>query len=97
MLSLLDRGAHRVALAAYAGPVLPESDAPGVAEVRESVRSALREALIAEAGVDVLLAYADTADARDDEEVLRLCLRMLPARSPKRAGLVARLERLEQE
>lgn len=96
VLSLLDRGAHRVALAAYAGPVLPESDAPGVAEVRESVRSALREALIAEAGVDVLLAYADTADARDDEEVMRLCLRMLPARSPKRAGLVARLERLER-
>jgi len=94
VLSLLDRGAHRVALAAYAGPVLPESDAPGVVEVRESVRSALREALLAEAGVDVLLAYADTADARDDEEVLRLCLAMLPARSPKRAGLVARLERL---
>ncbi|KEP74919.1 transcriptional regulator [Microbacterium sp. SUBG005] len=96
VLSLLDRGAHRVALAAYSGPVLPESDAPGVVEVRESVRSALREALIAEAGVDVLLAYAETLDGRDDDEVLRLCLSMLPARSPKRAGLVARIERLER-
>ncbi len=96
LLSLLDRGAHRVALAAYAGPVLPESEAPGVVEVRESVRLALREALMAEAGVDVLLAYAETTDARDDEEVLRLCLEMLPARSPKRAGLVARIERLER-
>jgi hypothetical protein len=96
VLSLLDRGAHRVALAAYSGPVLPDSEAPGVVEVRESVRSALREALIAEAGVDVLLGYADTADACDDEEVLRLCLSMLPPRSPKRAGLVARIERLER-
>lgn len=97
VLSLLDRGAHRVALAAYPGPVLPDSDAPGVVEVRESVRSTLREALIAEAGIDVLLAYSDAVDGRDDEEVLRLCLSMLPPRSPKRAGLVARIERLERE
>ncbi len=97
VVSLLDRGAHRVALAAYRGPVLPDSVAPGVAEVRESVRQALREALIEEAGIDVLLAYADTVDGREDAEVLRLCLGMLPARSPKRAGLVSRIERLEQD
>lgn len=97
VVSLLDRGAHRVALAAYPGPVLPDSTAPGVIEVRESVSRALREALMAEAGIDVLLAYADTADGRDDVEVLRLCLEMLPARSPKRAGLVARIERIEAD
>lgn len=95
VVSLLDRGAHRVALAAYRGPVLPDSRAPGVEELRDTVRAALREALLAEASVDVLLAYSDTADAADDAEVLRLCLRMLPARSPKRAALVARLSSLE--
>ncbi len=95
VLSLLDRGAHRVALAAYRGAVLPDSVAPGVETVRESVRLALREALIAEASVDVLLAYADTEDAAEDIEVLRLCLSLLPARSPRRAGLVARISRLE--
>ncbi|MFT4282620.1 transcriptional regulator [Microbacterium sp.] len=94
VVSLLDRGAHRVALAAYRGSVLPESVAPGVEEFRESVRLALREALLAEASVDVLLAYADTEDGAEDAEVLRLALSMLPARSPKRAGIVARLERL---
>lgn len=94
VVSLLDRGAHRVALAAYRGPVLPESSAPGVEEFRDSVRTALREALLAEASVDVLLAYADTDEGADDEEVLRLALGMLPARSPKRPNLVARLERL---
>ena len=92
VISLLDRGAHRVALSAYRGPVLPDSTAPGVEEFRESVRQALREALLTEASVDVLLAYADTADGQDDAEVLRLALEMLPARSPRRAGLVARLE-----
>jgi len=94
VLSLLDRGAHRVALAAFRGAVLPDSTAPGVEEFRDAVATALREALIAEASVDVLLAYADTAAGAEDEEVLRLCLSMLPARSPKRAGLVARIERL---
>lgn len=95
VVSLLDRGAHRVALAAYRGRVLPESVAPGVEEFRESVRGALREALLAEASADVLLAYADTDDGADDAEALRLALSMLPARSPKRAGVVARLERLD--
>lgn len=95
MLSLLDRGAHRVALAAYRGAVLPDSTAPGIEEFRDAVATALREALISEASVDVLLAYVDTAAGVEDEEILRLCLRMLPARSPKRAGLVARIERLE--
>lgn len=95
VLSLLDRGAHRVALAAYRGDVLPESTAPGVEEYRDNVRTALREALMAEASVDVLLTFAETDAAADDVELLRLCLSMLPARSPRRAGLVARIERLE--
>lgn len=97
VLSLLDRGAHRVALAAYRGDVLPDSVAPGVEEFRDTVRTALREALMAEASLDVLLAFADTAAGADDLELLRLCLSMLPARSPRRAGLVARIEKLEAE
>jgi hypothetical protein len=97
VLSLLDRGAHRVALAAYRGDVLPDSTAPGVEEFRDTVRTALRDALVAEASVDVLLAFTETAAGADDDEVLRLCLGLLPARSPKRAGIVARIERLEAE
>lgn len=97
VLSLLDRGAHRVALAAYRGDVLPDSVAPGVEEFRDTVRTALREALMAEASVDVLLAFADTDAAADDVELLQLCLSMLPARSPRRAGLVARIERIEAD
>ncbi len=97
VLSLLDRGAHRVALAAYRGDVLPDSVAPGVEELRDTVRTALREALMAEASVDVLLAFAETDAGARDHELLRLCLSMLPPRSPRRAGLVARIERLETD
>lgn len=95
VLSLLDRGAHRVALTAYRGPVLPESTSPGVQEFRESVRGALRESMRSEASLDVLLEYAEIPEGQADAESLRLALEMLPARSPKRAGLVARIERLE--
>ncbi|MEJ1154228.1 transcriptional regulator [Microbacterium marmarense] len=94
VVSLLDRGAHRVALAAYRGEVLPHSTAPGVEEFRESVQSALREALMSEASIDVLLAFADTESGSDDIDLLQLCLTMLPPRSPRRAGLVTRIERL---
>lgn len=94
VLSLLDRGAHRVALTAYRGPVLPESTSPGVEDFRESVRAALHEAMLSEASLDVLLSYAEIPEGQADAEALRLALEMLPARSPKRAGVVARIERL---
>lgn len=96
VLSLLDRGAHRVALAAYHGPVLPDSTSPGVEDFRDTVRAALRESMLTEASLDVLLAYAAIPEGADDEEILRLCLELLPARSPRRAGLVSRLEKLQR-
>ncbi|WEK61450.1 MAG: GAF domain-containing protein [Candidatus Microbacterium colombiense] len=95
VLSLLDRGAHRVALTAYRGPVLPESTSPGVEEFRETVRAGLREAMLSEASLDVLLAYAEIPEGQADAEILRLALEMLPARSPKRASLVGRIERAQ--
>ncbi|AQP48257.1 transcriptional regulator [Tessaracoccus aquimaris] len=95
VLGLLDRGAHRVALAAYRGDVLPESEAPGVTEFRDTVRATLREALMAEASPEVLLAFADTQAGADDRDLLMLILEQLPAKSPKRAGVLARVERLD--
>ncbi|MBO0980280.1 GAF domain-containing protein [Microbacterium sp. SD291] len=96
VLSLLDRGAHRVALTAYRGPVLPESTSPGVEQFREEVRGALREVMLSEASLDVLLAYSEIPEGQTDAAALRLALEMLPARSPKRAALVARISRLEE-
>ncbi|WP_197510740.1 sigma-54-dependent transcriptional regulator family protein [Tessaracoccus coleopterorum] len=95
VLGLLDRGAHRVALAAYRGEVLPGSESPGVIAFRNTVRTALREALLAEASPDTLLAYADTEEGAFDRETLMLLLDVLPARSPRRAGVLARIDRLD--
>lgn len=92
--SLLGRGAHRAALAAYPGPVLPGSTAPGVEALRDSVRAALVDTLLADASVDVLAAFACTATGQEEPAVLAECLRLLPPRSPKRQAIVARLEAL---
>ncbi|WP_411700001.1 transcriptional regulator [Conyzicola sp.] len=96
-LAFLDRGAHRVALGAYAGPVLPGSRAPGIRSIRTEVSARLREALLTDAAADTLLAYARTDEAAFDAEVWRACLRLLPPRSPRRASVVARLEQIERE
>ena len=86
-----------MALGAYVGPVLPGSASPGVREVREEVSARLRESLMADAGVDTLLAYARTDEAAYDVDVWRECLRLLPPRSPKRSAVVTRLEHIEAE
>ncbi|MEY2849264.1 MAG: hypothetical protein RI885_1931 [Actinomycetota bacterium] len=97
VVAFVDRGAHRVALGAYQGSVLPSSRAPGVRDIRSEVSRRLRDALLADAAVETLLAYARTDEAAYDTEVWRACLELLPARSPKRSGVVTRLERIEAE
>lgn len=97
VLSCLQRGAHRIALEIYKGAVLPRSQAPGIVQLRERVAMLLREALLADGSAESLLQYAELPEAADDVEVRRAALRLLPPRSPKRAAVVADLERLEIE
>ena len=97
VLAFLDRGAHRVALGAYSGALLPTSSAPGIADIRRELSQRLRDALLTDASAETLLAYARTDEAAYDADLWRTCLRMLPPKSPKRAAVVARLERIESE
>ena len=97
VLAFIERGAHKVALGSYPGALLPQSDAPGIIAIRDELRAVLREAMLSDASVDTLLDYARSDDAADDREVWEACLRLLPARSPKRALVVSRLERIEAE
>lgn len=97
VLSCLQRGAHRIALEIYRGAVLPRSEAPGIEELRNKVSSLLREAVLTDGSAESLLRYAALPEARDDVDVRRAALRLLPARSPKRAAVVAEIERLEAE
>jgi hypothetical protein len=93
-LAQLERGSHRLALNSYGGQILPRSDAPAIAELREELSAILREAVVASAGVDVLMSYLQLPEAADDAEAWQTALRLLPPRSPKRAAVVAHLERL---
>ncbi len=97
VLSCLQRGAHRIALEIYRGAVLPRSEAPGITELRNRVSSLLREAVLTDGSAESLLKYAELPEARDDVEVRSAALKLLPPRSPKRAAVVADLERLDQE
>ena len=97
VLNCLQRGAHRIALEIYRGEVLPRSEAPGVAELRSRVSSLLREAVLTDGSAESLLKYARLPEARHDVDVRATALRLLPPRSPKRAAVVADLERLDAE
>jgi len=97
VLSCLQRGAHRIALEIYRGAVLPRSEAPGITELRGRVSALLREAVLTDGSAESLLKYAELPEARDDVVVRTAALKLLPPRSPKRAAVVADLERLEAE
>lgn len=97
VLSCLQRGAHRIALEIYRGALLPRSEAPGVSELRGRVSALLREAVMTDGSAESLLKYAQLPEARDDVGVRTVALKLLPPRSPKRAAVVADLERLEAE
>lgn len=97
VLNCLQRGAHRIALEIYRGAVLPRSEAPGVIRLRERVASLMREAVLTDGSAETLLKYAELPEATDDVGVRTAALKLLPPRSPKRAAVVADLERLEAE
>lgn len=97
VLRHLGAGRHREALTAYTGPVLPRSEAPGVVDIRLEVSGALRESMLSDAEPDTLVDYLELPEASADIEGLRTALQILPARSPRRSVVVARLQRLESE
>lgn len=92
----LDRGAVRAALKLYRGALLPRSDSPAVTELRGEFRARLRRAAMATRDPDTMLEFASTPEGRDDVELLRAALQVLPDRSPHRLAVAARLEILDR-
>ncbi len=86
-----------MALQIYRGPLIPRSDAPAIVELRREISAALREAVLNDAGPDALMEYAQLPEAADDVVVWETCLKLLSPRSPKRAAVVAHLERIDAE
>jgi hypothetical protein len=87
----------RSAVAVYRGPVLPASTAPAIVQLRNDLHLALRSALLASSDADALLAFADTDHGRDDFDIWRRALHVLPVSSPRFEQVAAHTERLEVE
>ena len=80
----------------YRGPVLPQSEAPGVVEIRNELHTLLRSSLLASRNPDAVLAFADTTHGRDDYEIWSHAVEVLPRISPRRTTAEAHLEYLDQ-
>ena len=91
---LLTEGAHRTALQSYAGHVLPRSQAPGVAEIREELQAEMCSSLEACTDRNVHLRWAEHPAWRVDPRALIAVLSHLDPNSPHHAIVRGRLHGL---
>lgn len=94
-LQILARGSYRQALDLYQGQIIPGSEAPGIVDFRHHVSATLRESVLSSASPETVMRYLQLPEAKNDGDAWHAALRLLPPRSPRRAGVVARLEQLE--
>jgi hypothetical protein len=93
----LDDGRVGEALRAYRGPLLPQSDAPGVVERRERLELRLRTALIASGDLDLMAAWTRARWGADDLEVWQRQTALLPPSSPLRQIAESEVRRLDAQ
>jgi hypothetical protein len=91
---LLASGAVTAAASAYAGPLLPCSQAPAVIRLRRRLADQLRAALIERADPVLLSEWANSPWGEEDLSAWRALTRALPDRS--RAPALARLRDLDR-
>ncbi|MBO4207084.1 GAF domain-containing protein [Micromonospora echinofusca] len=97
VLDRLELGDPAGALDAYPGPLLPGSDAPGVARLRRLVDGQLRAAVLAGADPALLAAWTATPAGDDDLTAWETLARALPPGAPRRPLAVARARQLARE
>jgi len=91
---LLAAGAIREAAEGYAGPLLPNSEAPGIVRQREHLDHWLRQAVMSTDDPEILWAYVKTAD--DDLGAWKRLLTHLEFHDPRRALAAARVGELRR-
>ncbi|MBB2891518.1 transcriptional regulator [Flexivirga oryzae] len=90
----LERGEVGAAVSAYRGPVLPDSEAPGVIQIREQLHTRMRNSVLKHGDSDLLLRFADTMFGRDDLQLWEAAEALVGAGSPRRDSVSARVSRL---
>ncbi|GAA3912211.1 GAF domain-containing protein [Actinoplanes auranticolor] len=94
---LLERGLVADALAAYTGPLLPSSDAPGVARLRRLVDSRLRAAVLSSGDPRLVQTWLGEPWGTDDLGMWEAYAAALPPRSPALPLAVERIAQLALE
>ncbi|HWC21064.1 MAG TPA: GAF domain-containing protein [Flexivirga sp.] len=90
----LDRGEIGAAVGNYRGPVLPESEAPGVIQIRDQLHTRMRNSVLARGDSDLLLRFADTLHGRDDLGLWEAAAALMDPGSPRSDTVSARVSRL---
>ncbi|RII06841.1 Acetoin dehydrogenase operon transcriptional activator AcoR [Streptomyces sp. YIM 130001] len=93
----LATGAVSGAMRAYDGPLLPLSQAPAVAMVRDRIDRALRAALADRGDPQLLADWAHSPWGAEDVDIWRALARALPQGAPERAPVQDRLNALDSE
>jgi GAF domain len=92
------RGARpAAALAAYPGPLLARSDAPGIAAARDELEGALRRCALDALGPELLWAWVRTESGAGDLAAFDALAERLRMSDPRRAQALAAAERLRRE
>ena len=94
---LLRAGAVREAAEAYPGPLLPDSEAPGVVSAREHLDAWLRQAVMTSGDADALWAWVHSPSGRDDMAAWKRLITRLEFRDPRRSLCASRLGELRRE
>ncbi|WP_041730908.1 GAF domain-containing protein [Conexibacter woesei] len=89
---LLHGGDVRAAVQAYTGPVLPASESPRIADLRDQLHYELRAALLAGEDPDALFQWIRAPHGASDAAVARRLTTLIGARDPRRATAVAVVE-----
>ncbi|WP_250035529.1 GAF domain-containing protein [Paractinoplanes maris] len=97
VVRLLEHGRTAEALEAYAGPLLPGSDAPGVVRLRRLVDDRLRSALLAARDRTLLQTWLHSPWGADDLEVWEAYARLLPPGAVARPMALTRVRELRIE
>lgn len=94
VLELLHEGKVQAALELYRGPLLPQSEAPAVVELREHLEESLRQAVLASGDADAMIDLANQQG--DDLELWEETRRHLPPNDPRRPLANARIRRIRK-
>jgi hypothetical protein len=94
---LLDAGRIGEALRAYRGPLLPQSEAPGVVERRVRLERQLRSTVFASGDLTLMIAWTRSRSGADDIEMWQRQAGLLPVDSPLRPLAIAEVRRLDRE